>query len=396
MNILFIHHVADLYGSSRCLLRLAARLVADGHTVASTLQEEGPLRAALEQAGVRVFLLPELPVLHRAHLMRPGGWLQLLRNVCRSRKTLRDIFAGFRPDLVHSNSATLLPVAGALARKAGIPHIQHVRESFVDFGFAWKLYRRLLAREATRLLCISDYVAGTFSPRQQRTKTTTIYDGLPASDFDAPGGDAAEQFLRRHHLAHPLVALVGRIKLKRKGQDVLVRAAARLRERHPEARYALVGSPFPGNEEHLAALRDLIRELGLQSIVALTGHLDRPLEALAACDISIMASSTPEPLGNVTLESMALGKAVVGTTCGATPELIRDGHNGLLVPPDDPAAMADAIARLVADPALRARLGNRARADFLARFEFEPHYRAVVAVYQQSRAALDPASAKTP
>ncbi|HMP76432.1 MAG TPA: glycosyltransferase family 4 protein [Kiritimatiellia bacterium] len=396
MNILFIHHVADLYGSSRCLLRLAARLVADGHTVASTLQEDGPLRTALEQAGVSVFLLPELPVLHRAHLARPSGWLHLFRNMLRTRKTLRGVFDEFRPDLVHTNSATLLPVAGALARKAGIPHIQHVRESFIDFGFAWKLYRLLLSRRATRLICISDYVAGTFSPRQQRTKTTTIYDGLPAGDFAAATDASARHFVHQHEPGHPLIVLVGRIKLKRKGQDVLVRAAALLRESCPSARYALVGSPFPGNEEHLAALRAMIRDLGLEKHIALTGHLDQPLDALAACDISIMASSTPEPLGNVTLESMALGKAVVGTACGATPELIRDGENGFLVPPDDPAAMAAAIGRLVSDPGLRERLGTQARTDFLARFEFEPHYRAVLSVYQQSLPALEPTSSKTP
>ena len=384
MNILFIHHVADMYGSSRCLLRLAARLVADGHSVASTLESDGPLREALESAGVTVLIVPDMPALHRKRLTRPAGWVALLRSVVSARERIGRIVAEFKPDLIHSNSAALLPVAGAVARSAGIPHVQHVRESFLEFGFLWVVYRAMLVHYATRVISISDFVAGMFTPGQRAAKVRTIYDGLPAHDFEGSRAEDVAAFMSRYQLQHPLIALVGRIKLKRKGQDLLVKAAARIATKHPGARYVLVGSPFPGNEDHLAALQEMIRDLGLSERVVLTGHLSDPLLALAACDISVMASSTPEPLGNVTIESMALGKPVIGTDCGATRELVRNGVNGRLVPADDPEAMAEALDMLLSNPAMREAMGDCGRADYLARFQFEPHYQAIVELYRES------------
>ncbi len=385
MNVLFIHHVPDMYGSSRCLLRLAARMVAEGHRVASTIEGDGPLRSALEKAGARVYVMDDMPALHRTQLITPGGWFRLARNIIRARARLQAIVRDFKPDIIHSNSAALLPVAGAVANTHGIPHVQHVRESFLEFGRIWHIYRALLARYATRIIAISEFVAGTFSKSQQADKVRIIYDGLPAADFEGIRDSDAEVFLAGLHVGHPLVALVGRIKLKRKGQDLLVRAAALLQKKHPAVHYALVGSPFPGNEEHLERLKGMIREFGLENRVVLTGHLDDPRLLLAACDVSVMASSTPEPLGNVTIESMAFAKAVVGTDCGATRELVRDGVNGYLVPPDDPERMAEALDVLLSDPVKRAAMGRRGREDYLARFEFEPHYRAVMALYDECR-----------
>ncbi|HMP89047.1 MAG TPA: glycosyltransferase family 4 protein [Kiritimatiellia bacterium] len=384
MNILFIHHVPDMYGSSRCLLRMADKLARDGHCVAATLQEDGPLRNELEKAGTKVFLVREIPALHRSRLARPTAWFGMLRDVMLSRRRIKQIFAEFKPDLVHTNSATLLPVAGSIAHAAGIPHILHVRESFLDFGLLWKIYRMVLVFYADKIIAISGFIAGTFSARQQQAKVVTIYDGLPEQDFINISPPAVESFIEKYKLKRPLIALVGRIKLKRKGQDVLVNAAAILKHKFPDATYAMVGSPFPGNEDHLDNLKSMIREPGLEDRIVLTGHLDQPLVALAACDISIMASSTPEPLGNVTIESMALGKPVVGTNLGGTPELVQDRKTGLLIPPGDAEAMANALAYLLEHPEEAARMGQLGRERYLNEFTFDQYYEKLAQLYENS------------
>jgi glycosyltransferase involved in cell wall biosynthesis len=365
------------------MLRLAARLVQDGHEVLAAMEGEGPLKGVLESAGVKVMATPLMPALHRKELSRPSGWIRLIRNMIVARRFFNQLLRDFCPDIVHTNSAALLPVAGIAARRAGIPHVLHVRESFVEFGPLWTIYRWLLVRSASRVIAISGFVASLFTDRQRKDKVQVIYDGLPARGFEDIKSLEVDDFMQRFNLRRPLVVLAGRIKVKRKGQDVLVRAAGIIKTRHPDVCYALVGSPFPGNEHHLTAVQELIRVNGVDHQVVLTGHLEHPLVAFAAADIAVTASSTPEPLGNVTIEAMALEKPVVGTDCGATGELIRDGVNGRLVPPDDPQAMAAALDELLSDPGRGLAMGRQGRADYLLRFEFEEHYKKILAVYRE-------------
>jgi type III pantothenate kinase len=96
-----------------------------------------------------------------------------------------------------------------------------------------------------------------------------------------------------------------------------------------------------------------------------------------------MASGLPEPFGGVTLEAMALGKPVVGTAIGGTVEQIEDGVSGLLVPPNDPDAMAAALKKLLDDPALRLRMGQAGRVRLEERFCFTLHYKRIMQLYHE-------------
>jgi glycosyltransferase involved in cell wall biosynthesis len=143
-----------------------------------------------------------------------------------------------------------------------------------------------------------------------------------------------------------------------------------------------MGSPFPGNEEHLTALEQLIDEMGVRDKVVLTGDVEDIKAGTAAMDVAIMASGQPEPFGGVVIESMALGRPVVGTAIGGTPEQIEDGVTGVLVPPNDEVALADAIGRLLDDVSMRQVMGERARQAFLAKFEFETFYASLWREYE--------------
>ncbi len=380
MKILLIHHVADLYGSSRSLLRLATRLVADGHTVRVVLQEDGPLRTALESAGVAVRRLPALPALHRGQLRSIRGVCRLLRQLVMASRWLRRWMREDPPDLVHSNSATLLPVAGRCARRLGIPHIQHVREFFAEFGWLWRVYRRLLLRYADGVLCVSAAVARQFPPG----RAEVLHNGFPEAEFARVDESAVAAFRQVHGGAEAVrIGLPGRIKLKRKGQEVFVAAVARLAPRYPQVRFLIVGAPFPGNESHEMLLRRNIRELGLDGRVTLTGEVAEPRIVISALDIVVLASGTPEPFGGVVIEAMACAKPVVATAIGGTVEQVVDGKTGLLVPPGDPEAMAAALARLIEDPELRERMGRAGRERFLQCFEFNGFYDQLWSFYRR-------------
>ena len=382
MKILFIHHLADVYGSSKSLLRLCGGLVADGHEVMVALKEDGPLREALNRAGARTELVVSIPVLHRNRLTSPARFASLVGDAFRCHRALSQLVAAYRPDLMHTNTGTILPIPGMVARSAGIPHIQHIRESFLGFGLLWPPYRTWLVRYADKIACISHFMASMFTAAQQASKTVVVHNGIPREEFDFIDRDAIASFRARYAGDVPLIGLIGRIKLVRKGQEVLVSAAALLKDRFSSARYVFVGSPFPGNESHLEELQGMVRAAGMEDRIHFVGHMDQPLIAIAALDISIMASSMPEPLGNVTIESMALGKPVIGTNIGGTPEIILDGETGLLVPPSDPEAMADALTRLLEHPDEAARMGAHGRERYLAAFEYRAFYRSINALYQ--------------
>jgi glycosyltransferase involved in cell wall biosynthesis len=139
---------------------------------------------------------------------------------------------------------------------------------------------------------------------------------------------------------------------------MFVRAAGLLKERGIEARYLIVGSPAPGCEDHLEKIRELIAERDLDDHVIFTGELEDTRPAYAAMELFVLPSAQPEPFGGVVMEAMAMGVPVVATNIGGSPDQVAEGETGLLVPPKDPEALADAIQQLIESPDLRARMSS--------------------------------------
>jgi glycosyltransferase involved in cell wall biosynthesis len=110
----------------------------------------------------------------------------------------------------------------------------------------------------------------------------------------------------------------------------------------------------------LPAYEALVAELGISDRFRFLGFTPDVRPAVVDFDI-LTLPSLQEPFGRSIIEAMALGAPVVATRVGGVPEIITDGEHGLLVPPDDPAALAEAIDRLLGDAALRARLGAAGR-----------------------------------
>ncbi len=388
LRILFVHSGVDLYGASRSLLRLASRLVRDGHAVLAVLPGDGPLRVELESNRVEVLVHRRMPVVTRARMRSLRGVLSLLFNIPVSILWLWRVSFRFRADLMHTNTAVILS-PGFVARLRGIPHVWHVREFFAEFGKLWGAYQWAMHALADVIVCVSTPVARQFAPRILRKKTLVLHNGFPREEFGEVDEARIGAFRTRFGLGSSrLVGVVGRIKAGRKGQDSFVRAVARLKGRFPDVRYVLIGSPFPGNEDHLERVQALIGELGLTREVVCTGDVADIKAAYASLTISVLPSGLPEPFGGVVIESMAMGKPVVGTRHGGTIEQVDDGMTGLLVPPGDPAALASALAQLLGDPDQARRMGEAGRERFLRLFEFEPFYRKMTDLYARLRSGL--------
>lgn len=158
-----------------------------------------------------------------------------------------------------------------------------------------------------------------------------------------------------------IVAFFGRLQ-RWKGPDVFIEAARRVATEHQRARFLVVGGALYGWEEDFArGLDQLVRDLGLADVVHLAGHRADARSLMAGCDVVVHCSRRREPFGMVVAEAMALGRPVVATRTGGPEAQIDHGVTGVLVPPDDPGACAEAVALLLTDPDRRETIGRAAK-----------------------------------
>ena len=319
------------------------------------LPERGELAPLLEQAGVEVVVHP-LAVLRREALT-PRGLLALRGALRADAEMLSRLARERQVALVHSNTSVVL--AGS---ELGRAHLMHVREIYAGAGPAplWPLWRRRLLR-ADALACVSAAVARQFG---ESPKAFVLHDGLtrvpsrrPRAEARAALGLDGESFV---------VALLGRVS-DWKGQDVLAAALGQLGD--VGAVGLVAGDPWPGQE---GVLHELERSAGaLDGRLRLLGFRDDVDELLGAADAVVVPSKRPDPLPNSALEAAAAGLPLVASSHGGLGEIVRQGETGLLVPPGDASALAEALRRLAREPKLGERLGRAAALDVRERFSRE-------------------------
>jgi glycosyltransferase involved in cell wall biosynthesis len=192
-----------------------------------------------------------------------------------------------------------------------------------------------------------------------------IYNGIDLRDWTPAARD--ESLLRELDIA-PDAPVVGILAMLRpeKDHDTFLAAAKRVLERHPTARFLIVGDgPEQGRLEQVAA------SLGLAGAVRFTGRRTDVARFLSVFDVSVLCSKTIETFPMSFLEAMAMQRPIIGTRVGGVPEMIEEGENGFVVPLRDPPALADAIVRVVADRRTALAMGRRSREIVEQRFSVE-------------------------
>ena len=214
--------------------------------------------------------------------------------------------------------------------------------------------RQLALRRIRAVVGVSRGILSVYPARLVDTGRSHVVHNLPPRVAVPPETEARAVATRLGVAGGPLVLYVGKLSLG-KGTPVFLEALDRIRAAVPGVRFGMAGK----GEVPTAPAPDLHR----------FGELE-PSELFAmyrAADVVVVPSIWPEPLSRVLLEAMRLGRPVVATAVGGTPEAVDHGVTGLLVPPQDPEALAKAISELLLDPERRERMG-RAAADRAAQF----------------------------
>jgi len=323
-------------------------------------QSEGDFLPAARSRGLQPIVIPEL-----GPAVRPAYDLVSLMKLAR-------LFREFRPDIVHTHTAKAGALGRVAARLAGVPLSVHTFHGHVLEGYfspvktqLFLATERALARITDRIIAVSPRVRQALLSRGigRPGQVEVIPLGLDLGRFLlSPKGSTN---LRQHlciPLGTPILGTVGRL-VPIKDHPTLIHALALL-PGGDRAPHLLV----VGDGERREALQGLVQRLDLGSRVHFLGWRNDLEAILPELDVVICCSrneGTPVAL----IEAMAAGVPVLSSDVGGVGDLVTHGETGWLVPPSDPAALADGIRTLLADPALAGRLAEAARPIVLERHD---------------------------
>jgi glycosyltransferase involved in cell wall biosynthesis len=356
---------SEIGGAERYLAMLLKGLARAGVEVVVAHPGGGPMAEQYRAAAARTRALDASSVFAPRTVRRLASWMR-----------------EERAQLVHTHLWNADVLGGLAARQAGLPAVSTVYGAYhLPIGVAGlrglrrralsRAYRAIYAR-FDRVIALSEYIrkdlierAGIRAPG---AAIETIYPGFE------PEGPLPDGLGAGHTGAPRSIVSVGNL-FPIKGQEWLLRAMPRVLERLPGTTCALIGDgPERGRLESLAA------ELGLGDRVAFLGTVANPLERVSRAGVFVLPSVS-EGLPLAILEAWRLGVPVVASKAGGIPEAVEDGRSGLLVPPRDPARLADALVAVLSDSGLARRLAEAGREAVRVRFAFDAMLDRTIALY---------------
>lgn len=369
-KVLFLGHTGQMGGAEFSLEALLSRLPVGKRVV---LLSPGPLLDRLRKTDISVDLLPSCEGL--VSLGKETGLLQRLWSLRQLPGTvLRLAKLASASDLVYANSKKVLLYALLAARLARKPLIWHQRDKVIlpselalRARLSEKLLMALLNRYASRIVSVSGAAAASFVSAGGRPQLpVVIHNGLDSTLYTR---NTDARALRRGvglPVDQPLIGCFGRLT-SWKGQAVLVEALSEV----PEAHLVLVGGDVFDSGDFKDSLVSLVDRLGLRERVHFLGHRDDVPALMQAVDVVAHPSTEFDPCPRVVLEALHSGVPLVATDVGGTPELIESRVSGLLVPPSDPGALAEALRFLLTNPAEGQRLAAQGQRRALEMFTLD-------------------------
>jgi glycosyltransferase involved in cell wall biosynthesis len=347
-----------LNGGERSMLAVLPLFVGSDWEFIALAPAASPLAAALDDLGV-----PAIPFAVRGDdRRRPAADIDA---------ELDAVIRRVKPDLLHANSLSMGRLTGAATGRTGTPATAHLRD-IVRLSTA--AVERLNANRA--LIAVSQAVREFHSGQGiDAARLRVVYNGIDARQA-ALRLESQRASGLRGELGLPaeafLAATVGQICL-RKGQDVFARAAVLAAADMPQAHFLLIGQRHSSKRETVEYEASIAREFkraGLAGRFHPLGYRADMHELWPQLDLLVHAARQ-EPFGRVLLEAAVSGCPIVATGVGGTPEILADQRSALLVEPEAPRRIADAMIRLYSDAALRQRLSAVARIDVAQRFALE-------------------------
>jgi len=316
--------MAGYYGGEVCLVNLARGLREKGHDVTCVVRPDSRLHHEAAGCGLPVFPLP------LRHWFDPVGVGRLRRWLTRE---------GI--DILHSHLPRDYFISAVAASGTGVCNVASRHQLH---PISQPVFKRPFLRRFGGMIAVSEAVRQGLlaSSLVEPGRVTTVPNGIELPRGGTHGGE-----LRRMAGVGddaPVVGFVGRL-CPGKGIETLLGAGSLLARNFPDLRIFILGDA-PGRGRYLDHLQTLVGRLGLTGRVHFFGYVDNAAHACAEFDVQVLCSRA-EPFGLVTLEAMAQRRPVVVTDTGGSPEIVRDGIDGFLIPPGDAGALELRLACLL-------------------------------------------------
>ena len=353
--------------SHRLALAVAAREAGFGVVVVTRVREHGEV---IRRAGLDL-----IPFEISRRGLNPFRELGALTR-------LTDLYRREKPDLVHHVAMKPVLYGTLAARLAGVPHIVNALA-----GMGWLFTSAsLMARFIKPLVALTfRFLLRQTSVIVQNPDDAALMAGIGLGRTRLIRGSGVDAKAFRPGIepnGTPLVVLPARM-LWDKGVGEFVEAARQLKARGVVACFALVGEPDPENPASVSKAQ--LAAWHAETVVEWWGQRANMPQILAQAHV-VCLPSYREGLPKALLEAAACGRPIVTTNVPGCREIVRDGDNGLLVPVCDAPALAEALARLIADPDMRRRMGERGRALVVGEFSQERVIAETLAVYREATA----------
>ena len=292
-------------------------------------------------------------------------------------------------DLVHAHGHVYMAsyLAGMVAKKLKKPFIVTQHNTFIDYQSFLTTIEQLndftigksVLKNADKIITVSkETMKYVLKLGADKTKTSVIYNGVDINHFRPVNKEESKKKLGLPE-DRKIILSVRRLVYKN-GIGTLIEAAPLVAKNHPDVLFIVAGK---GPSRKL--IEDRIKELQIEDNIKLTGFV--PDELLPtyydAADYFLLPSASGEGLPLVLLEAMACGLPVIATTVGGTPEIVTHQKNGILVPPRNPEAMAEAISAILSKKELGHSIGEEARRTVENRFSWEQNVQQLKEIYNE-------------
>ncbi len=388
-RILYLSATTHVGGAEISLLNLLEALDRTKFEPIVVCPGEGRLAELLRRRGIRVEILPLPGAIRGARRLSFSFWnpYHVARAALAVLWTNVRLFRFLRREnvvLLHANSMKADLYASPVAWISGVPIVWEFHDlvSPEFYGTALRqMVIRFLNAFASCVIARSRAIRTTLIRYGSRPeKVLTIHGGINLDRFRNAGDPDVvrrELGLGPHHLVCGIFARLSPWK----GHKLFLEAAARVRDQVPDARFVIAGESAFDSQQYLLELHEMTARLGLIGEVRFLGFREDVPSMMRACDLVVSCSVLPEPYGLTPLEAGASERAVVAPTWGGCVETVLDEETGVLVPPGDARALAEAILHLLEAPGVRARLGHAGRERVEALFNSRAKARAVESVY---------------
>jgi glycosyltransferase involved in cell wall biosynthesis len=326
------------------------------------LRDDGSLKTRLKGTGIKIY-----------HLKRkkfdPLTLYDLIK-IIRTEKI----------DLLHLYQYASSNFGRIAGRLTGIPTILHAGDLNYDYPWYQRIADRVLKHATDHVIAVSESAKDSYSSVRKidPSKIKVIPNAIAKDGLKMLHPEACRDLKKKLNLkvGFSIVGTVTRLH-DVKGNEVLLQAARIVLQRLPETYFIIVGDGPLKNK-----LMQCAQDLGIQNNVIFTGYQNNVSEFLSIFDVKVIASNT-EGFSLALLEAMAMGKAIVATEVGGIREILKNGATGMLVPPQNPSAMAEKIVCLIQHPEERKRFGAAAREES-RKYSVDRHVGMREKVYEQA------------